>query len=320
MLRFPCKQANTRIRSSGVLFFIFTVLVGAIAVNSGNNLVYLAFSVVLSFLILSGLLSYYNQKNLQVIVNLPDMIFAKKNTIITLQIINKSLIPKFFLTLEILGKKAHFEEINRKSIKTLKIKFEERGKFTIDSAQITSTFPFNFFIRSKRIKLKKEITVYPPVKEIILQKRTVNNKTNNESSRLQKNALDEFYSIRQYKNGDNSKLINWKASAKLGKIMITEYTSAESNRILIVLNNSKYIYNNEKEFEEAITKVNSLIYNCYKSGTEVSLISSEIVFPFAKSTAHFKNIFNFLSTVKLKSNLPIKKINSAILPEDIKYA
>ncbi len=318
MFKFPCKQTNTKIKSSGLLFFLFTVLVGAIAVNSGNNLVYLTFSVVLSFLILSGLLSYYNQRNIEVIINLPDMIFAGENTTISAQIVNKSPIPKFFLTLEVLNKKAYFEEIDQKSIKTLKIKFEKRGKFTLESVKIISTFPFNFFVRSRTIRLKRDVVVYPQIKKVALKIRAKTGQSNNEISRLVKQESDEFYSIRQYKNGDNSKIINWKASAKLGKIMVTEYTSTENNRALIVLDNSKYLYNSIEEFENTVIKVSSFVYECYKSGTKVSLIS-EITLPFAKSTAHFKSIFNFLSTVKLKDSLPIKKIDSAILPEDIEY-
>ncbi len=319
MFKFPCKQTNTKIKSSGLLFFIFTVLVGAIAVNSGNNLVYLTFSVVLSFLILSGLLSYYNQKNIEVIITLPDLIFAGENTTISVQIVNNSPIPKFFLTLEVLNKKAYFEEIDKDSSRTIEIVFKNRGKLTINAVKLTSTFPFNFFTRTRDIKIKKEVIVFPHLKKVFLKARHRNSKTNEELNKTFKKEREEFYSIRQYKSGDNSKLINWKASAKLGKIMITEYTSTESNRILIMLDNSKYLYDEEKDFEDAIIRVNSLVYDCYRTNTEVSLIS-EITLPFAKSTAHFKSIFNFLSTVKLKDRLPIKKLNSAILPEDIEYA
>lgn len=319
MFKFPCKQTNTKIKSSGLLFFIFTVLVGAIAVNSGNNLVYLTFSVVLSFLILSGLLSYYNQRSIEVIINLPDMIFAGENTTISVQIVNKSLIPKFFLTLEVLNKKVYFEEINEKSSRTIEVAFKKRGKLKINAVKLTSTFPFNFFTRTRAIKIKKEVIVFPHIKKVFLKVRYRNNKTNKELNKIFKKEHEDFYSIRQYKRGDNSKLINWKASAKLGKIMITEYASTESNGILIMLDNSKYLYDKEKDFEDAVTRVNSLVYDCYRTGTEVSLIS-EITLPFAKSTVHFKSIFSFLSTVKLKDRLPIKKIDSAILPEDIEYA
>jgi len=319
MFKFPCKHLNTKIKSPGLIFFIFTVLVGAIAVNSGNNLVYLTFSVVLSFLILSGILSYYNLKNFEVFITLPDMIFAGENTTISAQIINKSSIPKFFITLEILNRKVYFEEINQKSIKTLELKFEKRGKFTLESIKIISTFPFNFFVRSRTTKLKKDVIVYPQIKKVALKIHAKTGQSNNEINRPVKRESDEFYSIRKYKDGDSGKLINWKASAKLGKIMITEYTSTENNRVLIVLDNSKYLYSSIEEFENAVIKVNSLVYECYKSGTEVSLIS-EITFPLAKSVAHYKNIFNFLSTIKLKDSLPIKRMNYAILPEDIRYA
>jgi len=53
-VRFRRRHRSERLTRSGLLFFLAVVAIGAVAVNSGNNLLYLTFSVLLSALISQG--------------------------------------------------------------------------------------------------------------------------------------------------------------------------------------------------------------------------------------------------------------------------
>jgi uncharacterized protein (DUF58 family) len=316
MLKFPCKQTKTKLKGPGILFFTFVVLIGAIAVNSGNNLVYLTFSTVLSFLVLSGMLSLQNLRKIEVELKFPEMVFAETNIPFSVRIRNKFWLEKFLITAEVLNKKINFDYIGEEAIKTAWTQFKYRGKTEIKYVQLSSTFPFNFFVRNKEIQVNKDIIIYPPLKEVFVKYTSINKA---EENQFIKKSGEEFYSIKEYRNGENSKLINWKATAKTGKLMMTENVSPSGNKVVIQFDNSRYLYKNKEEFEQAVIKINALVYKCFTEGKEVSLIS-EIAFPFANSKAHYKNIFTFIATISEKDVLPKRKIHGAITPNDISYA
>jgi uncharacterized protein (DUF58 family) len=52
---------------------------------------------------------------------------------------------------------------------------------------------------------------------------------------LTKIGRDEFWGIREYRDGDNPRHIHWRSSARLGKRLVKEYHRQESQNVCILL-------------------------------------------------------------------------------------
>ncbi len=315
-LKFPYRGSRAKIKSPGSTFILFVLLIGAVAVNSGNNLTYLTFSTILSFFILSGLLAYFNMKNISIELDLSEIVFANKNITISVKTYNKSRMPKFMLNLNFLNREETFQYINVVSIKNISTQFKKRGIEKIPYITVSSSFPFGFFERSRRIRTNYKIIVAPEVKSISLDGRTARNK---EKYINYKGKSNEFYSVQEYREGEDARKISWPISAKTDKLIMIDGEKENSNRIKLFLDNSSYLYTDVNSFEMAVEKVTSAIYLCYINKYEVSLIS-EKTFPFSHSKNHFKIIFEFLAIVQLKDHIPLTKPSEAITAEDINYA
>ncbi len=300
----------------GVLFFFFILLIGAVAVNSGNNLVYLTFSTILSFLVLSGLLSYFNLKGMNIKIQNPEFVFANKETILFVTITNTSKMPKFLINVRLFNTKTHFIYTEKEATKKVKITFKSRGTKEIKFIEVNSVFPFGFFERIKKIPITFRITVAPSVKDVIFESSSATEKKNN-SAKFR--GDEEFFLIRKYKDGEDSRKISWPVSAKTGKIMIVEKTGNSDKKIKFLFDNAKILYKNSFEFEDNLEKITSAIYYCFKQQCMVSLIS-EKNFAFSNDAMHFKRIFDYLATINAKEKLPLRKVSDAISPSDIKYA
>jgi len=97
-LRPPRKLRPTR---AGWWFFVLIFGVGFAALNTGNNLLYLVLSLMLAFLVLSGVLSESALRGISVRRRLPRELFAEAFCSVGLEITNRQQrVPSFAIVVE----------------------------------------------------------------------------------------------------------------------------------------------------------------------------------------------------------------------------
>ncbi len=315
--KYLSRFSNTRITKSGLLFFLFTLLIGAVAINSGNNLVYLTFTTILSFFVLSGLLSYFNLKGFKVSFLFSDSIFAKSHTYIITHIKNSSFTPKLAVNIKTHLFEKNFEYIEEKgeSSKKVEVSFPKRGRFILNSFTLRSSFPFAFFERKKEVHSKLSFIVFPAIRSVRIKGK---GNENGEYNTQGKGKGNEFFSLREYRQGENIRNIHWKTSAHLNKLMIIENEKEASQKFILFIDNSRYRYKDVDEFEEAVTRIASLAYKLIHQDKDVSLMS-ERNFSFGHSNVHLKDILTFLSLIELKEKLPLAPPANSYSYKDIIY-
>lgn len=298
------------------MFLVFVVFIGAIAVNSGNNLVYLTFSTILSFVLLSGFLSFSNLKKISVEIEFEDFVFAKKHSLCFLILKNNSGSPKFGLNIKVLDKVFYVDILSDiRSVSFVQM-FEKRGIAEASKVYLSSIFPFGFFERKKEVEIEGKITVFPEVKNVTL-KRIPGDR--GELQNKNKGNGDEFYSVREYAEGEDSRKINWKLSAKANNVMVVETKSLNENTITIFFDTSSYLYKSEEEFENVLIKINSFVYQCFIKQIPISFVSNLANFSSSNSNDHYRKIFETLATAKITETTPMRKPAGAVSHEDILY-
>jgi uncharacterized protein (DUF58 family) len=84
----------------------------------------------------------------------------------------------------------------------------------------------------------------------------------------------EFYSMRDYVSGDDPKRINWKASAKQGRLVINEMEAERVTDVMIVLDTDVSFYESAEAelFERGVRAAASMASLLLKQGNRVGLI------------------------------------------------
>ena len=96
--------ARTRPTKEGLVFLALSLFVGFAALNTGNNLLYLAFGMMLSFVVASGVMSMINLARIEVALKPTGDIFAHKTGRLKFALKNnKYLIPSYSLSIELGG-------------------------------------------------------------------------------------------------------------------------------------------------------------------------------------------------------------------------
>jgi len=289
--------ARTRPTKEGITFLGLTFFVGFAALNTGNNLLYLIFGMMLSFIAASGIMSMINLSGIEIKINPLEDVFALTPTPLRFSVRNlKVLIPSYSLTIDIEGRRAFLSYLPPKVTKTITVRsfFKKRGWNKFPQAILFTKFPFGFFKKWIRIDLgDEEVLVYPKVEKLVIDKDVFKQEFGErEFERL--GFGGELRSIRAYHPGDNPKFIHWRTTAKIGELMLREFQDDESKRVTIEFNPK-----NKTELEREITYTASLLLALLERNYEVEFITLDRTFSpsqidrFPRPVLRYLALFNY---------------------------
>jgi uncharacterized protein (DUF58 family) len=113
-----------------------------------------------------------------------------------------------------------------------------RGDFTFGNITVRYASPLHFYTRQATIPAENTVKVYPNLYEIrkydLLVRRDQLAEMGLRNVRIRGEG-SAFESLREYSQGDPYKIINWKATARRGKPIATDYEPERSQRVVAML-------------------------------------------------------------------------------------
>jgi len=232
-------------------YFILTILSYIFALFSGGNLPYSIFYCLLLVLIITSIYIYFVSKNLNIdVVSDKKEIIAGENNNIIIKVYNDSIFPISYMEIEnsllkrIMNKyRGDIISIKINGNKFIKkdIKIPIRGDYRLGSTTSIVSDIFGVFTWKCSYSHKETIKVYPSIytlKSIKIKGanlREFNTKTIMQELNKGPESLETIKNIREYRIGDSYRRVNWKVTAKHGKLFVKEYESSESPRIHVFL-------------------------------------------------------------------------------------
>jgi uncharacterized protein (DUF58 family) len=154
----------------------------------------------------------------------------------------------------------------------LQLRFERRGRYQQDSFELSTRFPFAFLTKMRRVLLKREIIVYPPVEPTdelfeILPLIT------GEFETFVRGRGNDLYRIREYLPEDLARHVDWKATAKAGSLKVREFSREDERRLRIVFDQPARGMVSEKSYECAVALAASLSWHFSNENTEITFVA-----------------------------------------------
>jgi uncharacterized protein (DUF58 family) len=265
-----------RLTRVGVTFVIFTVFVGFAGINTGNNSLYIALSLMLGCLLLSGVASKGGLKHLEVALEGVDEAWAMRPAHARLRITNRSRIwnvRDLLIASEQLDAPLLVPLIERGGSVGAHVTFlfTRRGPVHIERVDLYTRYPFGFFLKKRRAHLSGEIVVFPRLLDAgaaIDRLRAVEGEQHR-SNRIGPGA--DIHSFRDYVRGDSLRHIYWKKSASLGRWIIRQ-TEVDAGRALhIVVDPHRPAGVSEDAFEQMISEAATFLHDALERELEVLL-------------------------------------------------
>lgn len=302
--RFPIAIKFTR---EGFVFVLLSLAIGAAAVNTGNNILYLIFSLMLGFIIVSGMISRRMLLGLKPEIDFPDNLFAGVPSVCHVSVVNRkkalpSLGIRFSIDQQSFPKtdRYFFYIPAREGVHGFtSIRFLKRGVFSLHEMELQTRFPFSFFTKIRRYTSEQKVRVYPALyrlSEEVLSRAAegllLDSPYRGESHQL--------LHLRDYTPFDSSNRIHWKASAKMEKLLIKEYQREQGRDLRVYFD----VYPVEQDaqsqqvFERAISLVASLGFLFFDRGINAVICFPDREFEITAESSSFTDLLEYLTTVR----------------------
>jgi uncharacterized protein (DUF58 family) len=286
----------------GIWFVLATFAVGLAAANTGNNLLYLILAMLLSFLIISGLLSEQTMRRVTVHRETPPRLFAETPAAFGVRLQNgKRRLASYGLHLEEADPaggppQRHFSlrlDAGARRRCDFTLTFPGRGWHRFPGLVLWTGFPFGLFHKVARPAHRDAVLVYPRLRALepgeippALQ--------GGWQERVWRGQGASLHNLRPYHAGDDRRLIHWRTSARLGDLMLKEMAAEDRPRIRIVVEDPVR-GRAGAEAEAELSRAASLAAWAVRRGMLVDLVTAEGATGFGHDTAHLDRILTRLA-------------------------
>lgn len=262
------------------------------AATTGNNLLYLVYGAMLGALILSWLLGRANLRAVSARAVAPDQVFQGADFPLTIALRNDGRWPAFALSAACRGLRSGVERIEAGGEASFSVRygFPHRGANRIDDLVLESSFPLGL-IRHRRALPGAEGFALPRLHEVSSPAEVRADATLSGSPVIRKGAGDELYGVREHSPEDDSRLINWKLTAKTGRPVVAEYCSAEDSKVTVRLG----VLGEGEAAERRITEAASACRFYIDAGAAVKLITPEGEEDYGRGLLHLDKLLRRLA-------------------------
>ncbi len=277
-LRPPRTLRPTR---AGWWFFAITFGVGFAALNTGNNLLYLVLALMLSFLVLSGVLSEAALRGIRVERELPREIYAGSPCSIGLRIHNcQRRVTAYAVLVE--------DEIRERgeaprpagrafalrigagesALRAYRFVPSRRGPLEFTQFQVFTRFPFGLFSKALTLSASAPALVYPAVESVTIPPDFGGARECGDglAGSHGEGALAE--GLRGYEWGDSPRRVHWPASLHRGELVVRVLENEKQPEVEVRLRTD---VPPDQTFERAVGWAASEISALLDAGARVAL-------------------------------------------------
>ncbi|PYS46178.1 MAG: hypothetical protein DMF68_19865, partial [Acidobacteria bacterium] len=293
-----------QITKGGVIFLGVLAVVAFAAWNTGNNLLFLLFSLLASTLFVAWAAARASLRDLIVSARFPDHIYAGEPAPVIVIIRNtKRFLPSFSILVEARGPidkeerkekrrrrkrvrfskrtLAYFMYVPHRAAAEQRVEqlFDRRGHELITGFELSTRFPFGFFRRRRRLRARDvDIVVYPRPEPLGDELHLLPMNAGRLISARRGAGGHDLFSLRDYHPQDDLRHIDWKATARARRLIVREFTAEDERRMTIALDTKGHDADAKDfvaRFERGVTLAASLTAHFIDERAEVRLVIGE---------------------------------------------
>jgi len=282
------------VTSGGAIFLAIAAVVGFAAWNTGNNLLFMIFSLLFSTLFVGGVAARASLRDLIVSARFPDHIFAGEAAPVIVTLRNaKRVLPSFSILVDARGPNesskrrrkrftkrplAYFTYVPHHAAAEQRVEqlFMNRGHLLINGFELSTRFPFGFFRFRRQLRARNvDIVVYPKPEPVGDELHLLPTYAGRVAS-IRRGVGQDLFSLRDYQPQDDLRHIDWKATARSRNLTVREFSAEDERRITIVLD-TRDLSDSDREnflsrFEAGVVQAASLLQHFVDERAEVRLM------------------------------------------------
>lgn len=212
--------------------------------------------------------------------------------------------------------------------------FTRRGRYRWPEIRISSGLPFGLFRRTVRIDSGQEIIVLPQLGRLqrqefrrLLQQRPEPLLQRRPPTRKHPASQNEFHGLREYRSGDSFRWIHWRTTARLGELMVREFSEPPLENLTVVLDpwlsetppagepgaSVPALSDEAENLELAIRLAATICWEwCRLPGSLLALVVADPALPIQVIDNNRQHVFRLLRTLALVQGGPSNASDAAL--------
>jgi len=275
-LLLPPEVQRTRPTRAGLVLIVVSFGIGLAAYNNANNVLFMALSLLLSSLVLSGLLSWINFRGVRWRLRQPAHWRAGEPGPMRLELANtKKITPTYSLLFHARASRLAAVaalplpdrlEAGREMALEWIFSPRERGRETVEVAGAESQFPFGFLRKMSGGNLRQEVWVWPARVEYEFQPPVSRQPRQAGETQRRPGPGADLLGLRPYREGDAPRLVHWKASARLRQLVVRQTGEEQKSGYHLVVEPTKALWPDAVQFEKLCGFAASLAEDLFTAG------------------------------------------------------
>ena len=290
---------------SGIILIALALGIGTAAYNSASNILFIALSLLLACLILSGVLSWFNIRGVEWLLDLAPAFRVGHETAVAVTLRNdKAFLPTYGLWFEFVAQSkekasklgpestitgkgidvraslAKAAERSARGSVTLRERLDplgegrvewrmtpsRRGALRIELESVGSLFPFGFLRKRLSSGLAREVVVWPAPIEYRRFPVAGLWKQTGEERISRVGAGSDLLALRRYETGDSHRLIHWKASARTGRLLVRQFAAEGVDGLNLWIGLNAEVWTHPEQFEMMVSLAATLAEDLFRLG------------------------------------------------------
>lgn len=290
----------------GWIFSALTLSIGLVAVNTGHNLFYLVFALLLSVVIVSGLLSERVLRGVEVQRHMPSEVTAHVPFAVLLEVRNPHRTKiSYALTVrdnaDFLPRRtpAYLSSLGPGESRSFPYlaQVETRGLYRFGPIHLVTRFPFGLFEKVRIISRETSFIAYPGVKEISRLSALASGKDCIGTKR--RRWGEEVLGLRPAVHEDDHRFVHWRTSARMGQLMVKEFVEEVEYPRPVFFDNRG---SEGARFEQAVEVAASLLRHLVHQGAAVTFATWEDHFQPMAGAEEIKSALRHLALISPAKN------------------
>lgn len=286
----------------GIFFILFALGVGAAAINTGNNLLYLILGILLGLIVVSGILSDSSLWEIHSVWEPLQDLSAGQSSTWSVHL-TKGRFPIALARMVTRWNNARVEPLlvwwlssHQSARYEQTMTPQQRGWLSLVNARYSTVFPFGLFEKRHDHPRQEYWLVYPKTEVLPLRQLLEAAQTGLPMTAQQAGDGSVPFVLRDYRMGDPARRIHWKASVRTGRLWVME-TEAESEPALTLRVARWPTEMTHEEQEDFISFLASWCKTSMDQGKAVGLRTPDQHFVPSSSREHLKSIMSYLALI-----------------------
>lgn len=303
-LIFPQRRHQISPTISGVMLIGLSMGIGTAAYNSSNNILFIALSLLLACLILSGVLSWLNLMGVAWRLLLLPPMRVGQQSVVVLELRNaKRFLPTYGLSFGLCARPvnsvaakaestfiarsgdvraafAKAEAIDAQGRLKLRERLEpkgdvrlewalkpaRRGRLRVELDNVGSLFPFGFLKKQVGTDLGTAVVVWPAPIEYRRFSTNLARRAESGARANRAGSGGDLLALRRYASGDSHRLIHWKATARTRQLLVQQFSAEQIEGFTLWLDTDPSTWVRPAQFELLVSFVATLAEDLFRAG------------------------------------------------------